>query len=316
MIRFLQPVWLLSAAPVLLLVGAYVWRALRRGAYARRFTSVDLSHSVTPSGVGWRRRLPSIAFVLALLVLSAALTRPYVNAKTPRERATIMLAIDESLSMKASDVQPSRIRAAQSAATEFVTTLPRRFNIGVVAFAEGADVLVSPTKDHSAIVRAIDGLRLGPFTATGDAVFTCLSAIRSVPDDGAPGPPPARIVLLSDGNRTSGRPVDQAALAAATARVPVSTIAFGTDRGTVTVDGLTQSVPVDRPALRVLAQQTSGHFYSAVSPTQLHKVYQRIGSSIAFKTGPREVTQWFAGLATLFTFTSAGLRLLWTSRLI
>ncbi len=316
MIRFAQPVWLLSAVPVLLLAGVYVWRTLHRRAYAMKFTNVALLKSIAPRGIGWRRHFPAVAFVLALLVLSAALARPSVDTKQPLERATVMLAIDVSLSMESTDVAPSRIKAAQAAARDFVTTLPAGYNLGLVAFAKTADVLVSPTKDHKAISHAIGGLQLREATATGEAVFTCLSAIRSVPADAASGPPPARIMLLSDGYRTAGRPIEQAAQAAAAARVPVSTIAFGTDNGTVNIEGLTQRVPVDRPALHELAQLTHGHFYQAASLTDLKQVYQDMGSSIGFKTVPREVTYWYVGVALLFAFAAAGMSLLWTSRMV
>ncbi len=316
MIRFLQPVWLVSAVPVLLLAGAYMWRARHRRSYAMKFTNVDLLHSIASDRVGWRRRFPVVTLILALLVLSTALARPTVDAKKPLERATIMLAVDVSLSMESTDVAPNRLRAAQLAATDFVTTMPPRYNVGLVAFANSADVLVSPTKDRSAITRAIDGLRLHDWTATGEAVYACLSAIRSVPADGASGPPPARIVLLSDGYLTVGRPIEQAAQAAAAAKVPVSTIAYGTSKGTVTIDGLTQAVPADRRSLRELAQLTHGHFYQAASVAQLTQVYQDLGSSIVFKTVPREVTQWDAGVALLCAFGAAGVRLFWSSRMI
>ncbi|HEY9482494.1 MAG TPA: VWA domain-containing protein [Micromonosporaceae bacterium] len=316
MIRFLQPLWLLAAIPVLLLAGVYVWRTLHRRAYAMKFTNVDLLKTIAPKGLGWRRHVPAVAFILTLLVLSAALARPSVDTKQPLERATIMLAIDVSLSMESSDVAPTRIRAAQAAAEEFVRTLPTSYNVGLVAFAKTADVLVSPTKDRTSISQAIDGLQLQEATATGEAVFTCLSAIQSVPADGASGAPPARIVLLSDGYRTAGRPIEEAAQAAATAKVPVSTIAFGTDNGTVDIEGETQRVPVDRPSLQELAQLTHGHFYEAATLTELKQVYQDMGSSIGFKTVPREVTQWYVGAALLFAFAAAGMSLLWTSRML
>jgi Ca-activated chloride channel family protein len=315
MIRFLQPWWLLAAVPVLILAGAYVWRALHRRAFAVRFTNVDLLKTIAPRGLGWRRHVSAVAFLLALLVLSTAMARPSVDTKQPLERATIMLAIDVSLSMQSTDVSPSRIVAAQTAAKEFVKTLPAGYNVGLVAFAKTADVLVSPTKERASIVQAIDGLQLAEATATGEAVFTCLSAIQSVPTDGAAGAPPARIVLLSDGYRTAGRPIEQAAAAAAAANVPVSTIAFGTDSGTVQIGGELQRVPVDRPSLQQLAELTKGHFYEAASLSELKQVYQDMGSSVGYKTQPREITQWYVGIALLCAFAAAGMSLLWTSRI-
>jgi Ca-activated chloride channel family protein len=317
MIRFLSPWWLLAVLPVLALAGVYVWRQLHRKAFAVRFSNVDLIRSVAPGGIGSvRRYAPAVALLLSLVVLALAMARPSIDTKEPLERATIMLALDVSLSMQAQDVQPSRIVAAQQAAKDFVAQLPAEFNIGLVAFAKSANVVVSPTKEHSAVVSAIDGLQLQEATATGEAVFSCLDAIASVPSDGASGAPPARIVLLSDGYRTFGRSIEDAAAAASSANVPVSTIAFGTDEGTVEINGSLQRVPVDRPALEQLAESTKGFFYEAASAEALKKVYQDMGSSIGFRTKAREIGQWFVGIGLLFALAAAAMSLLWTSRLL
>lgn len=315
MIRFLQPWWLLAVLPVLAVAGAYVWRQLRRREYAIRFTNVDLLRTLAPKGLGWRRHAAASAFLLSLLVLATAMARPSVDTEEPLERATIMLAIDVSLSMEADDVAPNRLEAAQEAAKQFVAELPPTYNLGLVSFAKSANVLVPPGKDRPAVTQAIDGLVLAEATATGEAVFTSLEAIRSVPADGAQGVPPARIVLLSDGFRTSGRSVEEAAAAAQAANVPVSTIAFGTDSGQVDIGGQIQRVPVDRMALAQLAETTQGFFYEAASVTELKQVYQDMGSSIGFRTEPREVTQWYAGTALLLALCAAAMSLLWTSRL-
>jgi Ca-activated chloride channel family protein len=315
MIRFLEPWWLLAVLPVLAVAGAYVWRQWHRKSYAMRFTNVELLRVLAPRGIGPRRHLAAGALLACMLVMVAGLARPSVDTKEPLERATVMLAIDVSLSMEATDVSPSRIQAAKQAAAEFVRGLPGSFNVGLVAFAKSANVVVSPTKERAAIQQGLDALQLAQSTATGEAVFSCLDALRSVPADGANGLPPARIVLLSDGYRTFGRSVEEAAAAADAANVPVSTIAFGTDTGMIEIDGQAQRVPVDRPSLQKLAQSTKGHFYEAASATELRKVYQDMGSSIGYRTKPREVTQWYVGIALLFAFTAAGLSLLWTSRL-
>ncbi|AVT32172.1 MULTISPECIES: VWA domain-containing protein [unclassified Plantactinospora] len=316
MIRFLQPWWLLAVLPVLLLAGAYVWRQLHRRTYAMRFTNVELLRTLVPKGIGWRRHAAAGVMLLSLLILATGMARPAIDTKEPLERATIMLAIDVSLSMEADDVTPNRLEAAQEAAKQFVAELPPSYNLGLVAFAKSANVLVPPGKDRPAVTQAIDGLVLAEATATGEAVFTCLEAIRSVPADGAQGIPPARIVLLSDGYRTSGRSVEEAGAAAQAANVPVSTIAFGTDSGQVDIGGQVQRVPVDRLALAELAETTQGFFYEAASVTELKQVYQDMGSSIGFRTEAREITQWYAGIALLFALGAAGLSLLWTSRLV
>jgi Ca-activated chloride channel family protein len=316
MIRFLDPWWLLAVLPVLAIAGAYVWRQLHRRTYAMRFTNVEMLRTLAPKGLGWRRHAAATAFLLSLLTLATALARPSVDTEEPLERATIMLAIDVSLSMEADDVAPSRLEAAQEAAKQFVAELPPSYNLGLVAFAKSANVLVPPGKDRPAVTRAIDGLVLAEATATGEAVFTSLEAVRSVPADGTEGIPPARIVLLSDGYLTAGRSVGEAAAAAQAANVPVSTIAFGTDSGRVTIDGRSQPVPVDRFALAELAEMTRGHFYEAASVTELRQVYEDMGSSIGFRTEPREVTHWYAGIALLLALCAGAMSLLWTSRLL
>lgn len=316
MIRFLSPWWLLAVLPVLALAGVYVWRQRRRLAFAVKFSNVDLIRAVAPAGIGKvRRHAPAVALLLSLLVLALALARPSIDTKEPLERATVMLAIDVSLSMQAGDVEPTRIAAAQQAAKDFVQQLPEEFNVGLVAFAKAANVVVSPTKEHSSVVSAIDGLQLAESTATGEAVFACLDAIATVPADGAEGPPPARIVLLSDGYRTFGRSIEDAATAASQANVPVSTIAFGTDEGTIEISGSIQRVPVDRPALEQLAESTRGFFYEAATADALKRVYEDMGSSIGFRTKAKEITQWYVGFGLLFALAAAAMSLLWTSRL-
>lgn len=316
MIRFMEPWWLLALLPVLAVAGAYVWRQFHRRTYALRFTNVDLLRHLAPKGLGWRRHAAAAVFLLALVALASGMARPAVDTEEPLERATVMLAIDVSLSMEAGDVAPNRLAAAQEAAKQFVAELPPTYNLGLVAFAKSANVLVPPGKDRPAVITAIDGLVLAEATATGEAVFTCLDAIRSVPADGAAGAPPARIVLLSDGYRTSGRSMEEAATAAQTANVPVSTIAFGTDDGRVEIAGQSQRVPVDRAALAELAESTQGFFYEAASVTELKQVYQDMGSSIGFRTEAREITQWYLGIGLLLALVAAGLSLLWTSRLL
>jgi Ca-activated chloride channel family protein len=313
--RFLAPWWLLLLIAVAALSAGYVVIQLRRRTYAVRFTQLALLRSVAPRRPGWRRHLAAGVLLLTLVALTTAMAKPAATTKVPRERATVMLALDVSLSMQASDVRPTRIQAAKTAAKAFVRQLPATFNLGLVSFAGTATVAVSPTKDHGSVERAIDNLSLGEATATGEAVFAALDAIKAVPADGAKGPPPARIVLLSDGFRTVGRGNDVAAQAAVEARVPISTIAFGTDTGTVSLQGQEVPVPVDRSALRQLADNTSGKYYEAASASKLRAVYQDLGSSIGFRTVPRDVTRWFVGIALLLGISAAGMSLLWTSRL-
>ncbi|GAA1713069.1 VWA domain-containing protein [Fodinicola feengrottensis] len=315
MIRFLSPWWLLLVLAVLALVGGYVWMQLRRKTYAVRFSNVSMLARIAPKAPGWRRHLAATAFLLCMLVLSTGMAKPSADVRVPLERATIILALDVSLSMQATDVTPNRIDASKAAAKLFVNELPDTYNVGLVSFAKAASVKVSPTKDHQQIMAGIDALQLQESTAIGEAVFTSLDAIASVPADGAQGPPPARIVLLSDGYTTFGRPNDQAAAAAKKAKVPVSTIAFGTQEGTVELSGRQVPVPVDQDALHKLATDTGGQYYDAVSADALKKVYNDLGSSIGYRTESREITQWFVGIALLFGFAGAVMSLIWTQRL-
>jgi Ca-activated chloride channel family protein len=225
------------------------------------------------------------------------------------------MAIDVSLSMEATDVLPNRITAAQEAAKSFVDIVPARLNLGLVAFSGVAQVLVPPTTDHALLKRSIDNLQLGPRTAIGEAVFASLGTIASVPSSPGQAPAPGRIVLMSDGETTVGRPNDQAAKAATDAKVQISTIAFGTDDGFVTVEGRNIPVPVNRPALAQIADATGGRAFEAASAKELRRVYADIGSSIGYRTEQREVTSWLVGLALVFALAASAGSLLWTSRL-
>ncbi|MFN2607837.1 MAG: VWA domain-containing protein [Acidimicrobiales bacterium] len=305
--------WLLLG--VAALAAAYVAVQLRRRQYAVRFTNLALLASVAPKRPGWRRHVPAAAFLVALALLVTAFAQPTRNTKVPREQATIIMAIDVSLSMQATDVQPTRLRAAKAAASSFVDLVPGRLNVGLVAFSGTAQVLVSPTTDHTLLKRSISNLELGPATAIGEAIFASLGAIASVPAQPGQKPPPARIVLMSDGETTVGRANDLATKAASDAHTPVSTIAFGTDNGTVYVEGNPVPVPVNKDALRRIADQTNGSFFEASSARELKKVYADIGSSIGYRTVKKEATAFFVGLGLLFALAAAAGSLLWTSRL-
>jgi len=315
MIRFLQPWWLLALLPVAAVAAGYLWRQWRRRVHAVRFTNVELLRRIAPSGLGWRRHLAAAAFILALVALSTGMARPAVDREEPIERATIMLAIDVSLSMEANDVSPTRIEAAQEAAVQFVEQLPPTHNLGLVSFARSANVLVPAGTDREEVIRGIQSLVLAEATATGEAVFTCLDAIRTVPANGADGPPPARILLLTDGYRTYGRSVEEAATAASEANVPVSTVAFGTDDGVVDIAGQLYRVPVDRESMATLAETTGGQYYEADSLAELTAVYDDMGSSVGRRTVPREITQWYLGGALALALLAGTFSLLWTPRL-
>jgi Ca-activated chloride channel family protein len=217
--------------------------------------------------------------------------------------------------MQATDVSPTRIAAAQTAASSFVDLIPQPLNVGLVSFSGDATVLVAPTTDHSLLKQAIASLQLGPRTAIGEAIFASLDAIKTVPSSPGQAPPPARIVLMSDGETTSGRSNDEAAAAAVAAKVPVYTIAFGTDNGSVEVDGRAVDVPVNKDALRAIAETTGGQAFEASSASQLKAVYAGIGHSIGFRTETRDNSRVFVALGLLFALAAAGTSLVWFSRL-
>lgn len=314
---FLDPERLLLLLGVAAVGVAYVVMARRRGRYALRFTNLALLDKVAPRRPGWRRHLPAAAFLLMAGLLVTAFARPQADVEVPRERATVLVAVDVSVSMQAEDVEPTRFAAAQEAADRFVEDLPEGFSVGLVAFAGSARLAVPPTPDREAVRTGIEALALGPGTAIGEAVYTSLDGIAAadVGTSGVEGPPPARVVLLSDGTNTEGRSPEAAAEAARAAGVPVSTIAYGTPAGQVEVDGRSIPVPVDVDALAALAGATGGEAYAAASGDELATVYEDIGSSIGYRTERREVSSWFVGAALLAALLAALGSLRWFARL-
>jgi Ca-activated chloride channel homolog len=304
--------WLLLF--VVALAAGYIVVQRQRRHYAARFTNLDLLASVAPKRPGWRRHVAAAALLAALVVLVTAWARPTRPEKVPRERATVVLALDTSTSMRATDVDPSRLEAAKAAASSFVDGMPSRFRLGLVAFDTDARQVVAPTEDHHAVRSAIGRLRLHSYTAIGEGIFTSLDSLRDVPSRTSHRRL-AHVVLMSDGDTNTGRSNDSAAEAAAQARVPVTTIAFGTDDGTIESGGSEFSVPVDRDALRQIAATTRGRFYEAQSADQLSAVYSDIGSSVGFRTEQREATAWFVGIGLVLLMVGAGASLIWTSRL-
>jgi Ca-activated chloride channel family protein len=290
----------------------------RRKAFAVKFTNISMLDRVAPRKPGWRRHVPAAIFLLALTALVVGFAEPTREAQVPRERATIILAIDTSLSMMADDVAPSRIEAAKSAASSFLDVLPPKINVGLVLFNGNASVAVSPTTDRDAVRRGISNAQLGERTAIGEAIFTSLDAIKSVPSEEGQEPPPARIILMSDGSNTYGRPNDVAAQAAVDAGVPVSTIGFGTDDGSIqdpTTPWVTVPVPVDRDSLETIANDTQGTYFSAYTEGELRDVYQDIGSSIGYTTEEVDASGIFIGAALVLLLLTSGFSIAWFSRL-
>ena len=317
--RFASPGWLLLLIPAAALLAGYVIVQLRRKRHVARFTNVELLASIAPRRPGWRRHLTFALLFVALALLTLGSAQPTSAVRIPRDRATVMIALDVSLSMEATDVLPSRIGAAKQGAIRFVGLLPPRINVGLVKFGGNASVVVPPTIDRDPVKVAINNLQLQDSTAIGEAVFTCLDAISTfakastVPGD---KPPPARIVLMSDGANNKGRTPEQAAAAAKAAGVPVSTIAFGTLNGTVNLPGYgPQPVPADRPTLRELADATGGSYHDAPSSEALQSAYRDIGQQVGYTTTRHIVSRRFLVAGLLFTLAAGATSLLWAGRI-
>ena len=314
--RFLEPGRLVLGLGVLTLVVAYVAIQLwGRQRYAVRFTNLPLLASVAPRRPGWRRHVPAALLLVSLVCMVVAMARPTRVERVPRERATIIMAVDVSISMDATDVSPSRLEAAKAAATSFTGLLPEQINLGLVSFAGSAAVLVPPTTERDVVYSAIDRLTLAEATAIGEAIVTSLAAIGASPEGGADDEVPAHIVLMSDGETTAGTPNELAVEAATAAGVPVTTIAFGTDAGTIEYEGESLPVPVNQEDLAAVAEATGGSTFEAATGEELRGVYEDIGSSIGFTEEDREVGHLFTGGAFAAALVASALSLAWSSRI-
>jgi Ca-activated chloride channel family protein len=308
-------------APLALLAAYLVAQRSRRKA-AVRFSSVDLLASVAPRRPGWQRHLPAVAFVLALFTFVLAFAQPARLVRTAKQRATVVLTLDVSGSMVATDISPTRLAAAQQAARNFVQALPPGVQVGLVSFSTSASMLVAPTSDRATLLAAINGLSAGGGTATAAAINLSVKAATSVPANGnkkAPG----TVVLMSDGSPTIGEngmsatdsvtSEDQAAKAAG---VKINTIAFGTANGTVTIDGEVVPVPADPSAMAQIASETGGRTFGAQSAGQLKSVYNEIGRAVGYDVHHRDITAWFLAIALLLMIAAAMGALAWNQRLV
>lgn len=309
---FTAPTWFLLLAVVAALVGGYLWAQRRKRRQVLRFTNLALLERVMPRAAGWHRHMPAALLAVAMILMVVGLAGPTANAKVPRNRATVILVVDVSLSMQSTDVDPTRLGAAQQAAAQFARQLTPGINLGLESFSATPTVLVPPTTDRDPVVQQINTLKLGPATATGDALATALETLESfnrlVPSSDS-GPPPSRIVLMSDGKQTVGRDEFTVARNAATAKIPISTISFGTPYGTVDLDGEDVPVPVDDSSLSQVAKISGGEFFPARSNADLHRVYDTLGQQIGYQTLRTDASKpWFAlGTVALIVAIGAGL---------
>jgi Ca-activated chloride channel homolog len=316
--------WTLLLVPVAL--AAYLLGQRRRSRYTVRFTNLDLLANVVSAKPGWRRHVPPALYLFALAALLVSLARPQALALVPKEQATVVLVMDVSGSMNATDVAPTRLVSSQRAAVAFIEELPEKFRVGIVSFASTAQTLTRPT----------DSLHAEGATAMGDGIERALDVKRppTPPSSGSaarpsPSPPaqqgggdeaPLVVLLLSDGANTQGRTQPmQAAADAKALGVPVFTIALGTDRGMVDVPDETGNlrripVPPDTLTLQRIAQTTGARFFAAPSNSDLKEVYRELGSKIGFVKEKQEITVVFAATGLLFLVAGATMSLVWFSR--
>jgi Ca-activated chloride channel homolog len=306
-LAFISPdrLWILLVIPFL--IAAYVWATRRKNRRGMRFTNTSMLDVVVPKQSQWRRHLAVALSLLSLVTLTAAFAQPKDQVDVPRERATVVIVIDASLSMQATDVAPNRFDAAKEAAIEFVEELPDKYNVAVVSMAGNASILVPPTLAHNTVENAIRGIQLQDSTAIGEGIYTALRALQQAPKD--PNNPdsvaPGAIVLLSDGSNTVGRAPQQGAAEARRARVPVHTIAYGTENGYVDLEGKREPVPVDHDAMKQIAQITEGRYFAAASMEELKSVYTNIRSEVGYEKADREITAQFAGYGLAFAVLAA-----------
>jgi Ca-activated chloride channel family protein len=338
--------WLLLLLPVL--VGAYVLLLRRKRKSAVRYANLGMVKEAMGPGSRIRRHVPPALFLVALALLIVAMARPAATIMLPTQKQTIILAMDASGSMRAKDVLPSRLEAAQAAAKQFIADVPAKTQVGVVTFAATATLVQPPTNDREAVVAAIDRMQLQRATATGSGLIVSLATIfpnagfdvssaifgrdaaRNAPigeakkdakKDFKPVAPgsynSAVIILLTDGQRTTGPDPIEIAKLAADRGVRVYTVGFGTTSGEIIgFEGWSFRVRLDEETLKTIAIMTQGEYFYAGTAADLKKVYQTLNSRLSLEKKETEVTALFSAVAALFAFLSGLLSLLWFNRIL
>jgi Ca-activated chloride channel family protein len=343
-----QALWLLLVVP--LLVWLYVLLLRRRTRAALRFASLGVIREAASGGARVRRHVPPVLFLVALTALIVAVARPTAIITLPSEQRTIILAIDVSLSMRAADVEPSRIAAAREAAKAFVAEQPDDVRIGVVAFAGSASLVQSPTRERKDLVAAIDQLQLQRHTAIGSGIIVSLATVfpdqRDVLDPAKYAPrygreaaaaksldaprekeekefkpvPPgsnrnAAIILLTDGRRTTGPDPQAAAKLAAERGVKVYTVGFGTAQGaSADVDGMSIFMRFDEEALKAIAEITAAEYFHAASAADLKKVYATLNARYVLERKDTEIAALLSAFAALLAVAAGAMSLMWFTR--
>lgn len=295
-----------------------IWWYVRSSRGREAFASPALIPSVAPRRPGRRRHWPMALYALGLAALILAVAKPQRAVSVPVDRASVLLVTDRSGSMQSEDVPPTRLVAARQAAHTFLDEVPERVRVGLVQFNHGAEVAQLPTAEHDLVRDAVDAITPAGGTATGDALTAALRILR--PDANDRRPPPGAIVLLSDGKATKGRDPVEVAGEAARLKVPIYTVALGTEQGTIRVrrkDGSisTQRVPPDRETMQRVAEVSGGRTFAIEDAGRLGEVYERLGSQVATKREKREITTSFAGGALLLVLVGGGLSLALFGRL-
>ena len=316
---FAAPGFLAVLALVPLAAVLYVFADRRRRARSERFASPRLLPAVAPVQPGFRRHLPLVLYGVALTALAIALARPEATVAVPEERAAVVLATDISGSMQANDVAPTRMEAARLAALDFLDRAPRKLRVGAVAFNHRVRSISAPRAERPDTRAHIDRLSPSGGTATGEGLAAALGLLdrKGAQDKQRP---PAAIILLSDGASTTGRDPIEVARRARKARIPIYTVALGTDGGTIQVqrrDGsfVTRPVPPDRDTMRRIASISRGSTFAASAGDELATVYKRLGSQVATHDERREITAGFAGGAAILLLLGGALSLRWFGRL-
>jgi Ca-activated chloride channel family protein len=318
-VSFQWPLALVGLVVVPVLVALYVLRERRRTDFAARFTTPALLPNLVDAAPSWRRHLPLAVLLAALTAMVVGVARPHATVSVKREQATVILAIDTSLSMSAQDVRPTRLQAARNAARTFIERIPSKYRVAIVGFAGRAYVALPPTEDRTLARAALRTLHPAEGTSLGDAVALATKlARRQRASDGTV--PPSAILVISDGSQQSGRTsAAAAAVRARSAHIPVYSVLIGTQDGviTVTLAGGFQAqmrVPPSPETLRMLAQVTGGHFFTAPSAARLRQVYERLGSRLGSRKESREITDVFAGGSAALLLVGGALSTLWFRR--
>lgn len=295
--------WVLLLVPALVI--AYLIVLRRRSSQGMRYTNTGVLSKILPKQSSWRRHVAVSMMLLSLVALSIAWARPQGIEKVPRERATVVMVIDTSLSMQAKDVKPNRLDAAKTAALEFLDSLPPGFNVAVVQLSGKPDVVMPPSTDRGATRRAIETLELKESTAIGDSIQKALAALDMAPEGEDGKPAPGAIVLLSDGQNTEGQAPDQAAQAAKQKNIKLYTVAYGTQSGYVDLDGKRERVAPDVALLKQLAKITDGKSWEANSAKELKNVYKDVRSQVGYEEKRVEITAQWAFYAFAFAVVAA-----------